>query len=42
MISNRSIIRSFIAGTILTLSILAAAAETPTITASKTGHSSTN
>jgi hypothetical protein len=34
MTSNRSTIRSFIVGTILVLSILAAAAQTPTMTAS--------
>lgn len=42
MISNRSIVRSLIAGTILALSILAAAAETPTMTPSKTGYAPVN
>jgi hypothetical protein len=39
MISNRSIVRSLIAGTILALSVLAAVAETGTVAASQTvGH----
>ena len=42
MISNRSFVRGFIAGTILALSILAAAAESPAMTASKTGYAPVN
>jgi pimeloyl-ACP methyl ester carboxylesterase len=42
MISNRSFVRCLIAGTILALSILAAAAETPTMTASKTAYAPVN
>jgi hypothetical protein len=42
VISNRSFVRSFIAGAILALSILAAAAENPTMTASKTGYAPVN
>ncbi len=42
MISHRSIVRSLVAGTILALSILAAAAETTTMTASKTEYAPLN
>jgi alpha-beta hydrolase superfamily lysophospholipase len=42
MLSNRSFVRGFIAGTILALSILAAAAESPAMTASKTGYAPVN
>jgi pimeloyl-ACP methyl ester carboxylesterase len=42
VISNRSLVRNLIAGTILALSILAAAAESPTMTASKTGYAPVN
>jgi hypothetical protein len=42
MISNRRFVRSLIAGTILALSIFAAAAETSTMTASKTGCAPVN
>ena len=42
MTSNKSFVRNLIAGTILALSILAAAAESPTRTASKTGYAPVN
>jgi hypothetical protein len=42
MTSNRSIVRSLVAGTILALSILAAAAETTTMTTSKTEYTPLN
>ena len=42
MISNKSLVRNLIAGTILALPILAAAAESPTMTASKMGYAPVN
>jgi pimeloyl-ACP methyl ester carboxylesterase len=42
MISNKSFVRNLIAGTILALSILAAAAESPTKTVTKTGYAPAN
>ena len=42
MIANKSFLRNLIAGTILALSILAAAAESPTMTVTKTGYAPAN